>query len=129
MTAYPKVTRRPKKQPAHVPKDVLAALIERDGHRSAWTGDDVPTLVPQHRQGGAGGRRGKHRLSNLVLLESLTNGLVESDADYQAEAIRRGIKISLHADPTLVPVLHAVHGLVVLTDDGAVVPVGEVMKR
>lgn len=123
MTAYPKITTRTRKQPAHVPPKTLVALERRDGHRSAWTGDDVPTLVPQHRHGGMGGRRGKHRLSVLVWLESDINGLIESDADYQAEAIRRGIKISLHADPTLVPVLHAVHGLVVLSDDGAVVPV------
>lgn len=126
MTAYPKQTYRHPKQPAHVPKNVLAALIARDEHRSAWTGDDVPTLVPQHRHGGAGGRRGKHRLSNLVWLESSLNSLIESDAAYQAEAILRGIKISLHADPTLIPVRHAVHGIVFLRDEGDPVPVGQV---
>jgi len=105
------------------PKLVLRAIDERDGHRCAWTGVESDTLVPQHRQGGMGGRRGKHRLSNIVWLDSITNGLIESDPEMQAEAKRRGIKISLHADPTRVPVLHAVHGEVWLTDDGRAVPV------
>lgn len=126
MTAYPKVTRRPKRQPAHVPPKILAELERRDGRRCAWTGETSDRLVPQHRQGGAGGRQGKHRLSNLLWLDSLINGLIESDAVMQGEAKRRGIKISLHAEPTLVPVLHAVHGVVFLTDDGQAVPVGEV---
>jgi hypothetical protein len=70
-----------------------------------------------------GGRANKHRLSNVVWLESIINGLIESDPEWQAEAIRRGIKISLHADPRMVPVLHAVHGEVWLTDQGEAVPV------
>jgi hypothetical protein len=70
-----------------------------------------------------GGRANKHRLSNVVWLESIINGLIESDPWWQAEAIRRGIKISLHADPRMVPVEHAAHGLVWLTDQGEAVPV------
>lgn len=104
-------------------KAQVREIGERDGWACAWLGYDTGRLVPQHRANrGMGGRRSLNRLSNGLLLDSLINGLIESDADYQAEAIRRGIKISLHADPTLVPVLHAVHhGLVFLTDDGAVV--------
>lgn len=102
------------------PKPLLKALEERDGHVSAWTGHDCPELVPQHRQGGMGGRRGKHRLSNVVWLESTINGLIESDPTYQAEAVRRGIKISLHDDPTIVPIEHAVHGRCLLGDDGTI---------
>lgn len=67
-----------------------------------------------------GGRAGKDRLSNVVWLDSLINGLIESDSKMQAEALRRGIKISLHADPETVPVEHAVHGLVCLKDDGSI---------
>lgn len=103
-----------------VPKALRAALDARDGHVCAWTGIDTGRLVPQHRQGGMGGRKGKHRLSNLVWLDSLLNGLIESDPTYQAEALRRGIKISLHADPLRVPVEHVVHGLVYLDDAGKV---------
>lgn len=122
MTGYPKVTYRRPKQPAHVPASVLADLDRRDGHLCAWSGVDTGRLVPQHRQGGSGGRRGKHRISNLIWLDSLINGLIESDATYQAEARRRGIKISLHADPELVPLEHVVHGWVRLLDDGSVLP-------
>lgn len=100
------------------PKSVLKALDARDGHVCAWHGYDTGRLVPQHRQGGMGGRSGKHRLSNVIWLDSLTNGAIEADPAMQAEAIRRGIKISLHADPRLIPVQHAVHGEVWLTDDG-----------
>jgi len=71
-----------------------------------------------------GGRANKHRLSNVVWLESIINGLIESDPEWQAEAVRRGIKVSLHADPRMVPVLHAVHGECWLTDDGRAVDVG-----
>lgn len=125
MTAYPKVSYRRKKQPAHVPPSILAELDERDGHRSAWTGTEYAhgpdcVLVPQHRQGGMGGRRGKHRLSNLVWLESEMNGLITADPMLQAEARRRGIAISLHDDPEVEPCEHAVHGTVRLFDDGTV---------
>lgn len=99
------------------PKSLLRDLEKRDGHRSAWTGNDVDTLVPQHRQGGMGGRKNKQRLSVVVWLESDINGLIESDAEWQAEAVRRGIKISGFADPLAVPIEHAVHGLVLLRDD------------
>ena len=106
-----------------VPKTLLAELDARDTHVCAWTGIDTGRLVPQHRQGGMGGRKGKHRLSNLVWLDSLLNGLIESDPVYQAEALHRGIKISLHADPLKVPVEHVIHGLVYLDDAGNVTEV------
>lgn len=104
------------------PKALLRALDDRDGHVCAWLGYDTGRLVPQHRHGGMGGRRGKHRLSVVVWLDSLINGQIESDAVMQAEAVRRGIKISLHADPEETPIVHAVHGRVLLKDDGRVVP-------
>jgi len=103
------------------PKALLAALESRDGRRSAWTGNEGDTLVPQHRQGGMGGRKSKHRLSNVVWLESDINGLIESDPGWQAEAVQRGIKIGGHDDPERVEVRHAVHGLVLLRDDGQIV--------
>jgi hypothetical protein len=86
------------------PKALLMALELRDGHVSAWTGDDCPELVPQHRQGGMGGRRDKHRLENVVWLESSLNGLIESDANLQREAVARGIKVASWHDPAHVPV-------------------------
>lgn len=104
------------------PKWLLRDLTNRDEHRSAWTGQDVPDLVPQHRHGGMGGRRNKQRLSVVVWLESLINDLIESDPSWQAEAKRRGIKISGFANPELTPIQHAVHGWVLLGDDGSVSP-------
>lgn len=107
------------------PVRIRKGVHVRDGHRCAWHPAglcDPATLVPQHRQGGMGGRKAKHRLSNVVWLCSLLNGEIESNADLQAEARRRGIKISLHANPTREPMLHAVHGWVVLDDLGGVTP-------
>lgn len=101
------------------PKALLKALTERDGHRSAWTGNDVDTLVPQDRANrGMGGYKGNQRLSNFVWLESWINGLIESDANWATEARLRGIKISRYEEPTLIPITHAVHGRVILNDDG-----------
>lgn len=108
------------------PKALLRALERRDGHRSAWTGNDTDTLVPQHRYGGAGGRKDKQRLSVVVWLESEINGLIESDPKWQAEAVRRGIKISgFTKNPETVKIEHAVHGTVFLLDDGSFAPVTE----
>lgn len=105
------------------PKALLAALDARDGHVCAWTGVDTGRLVPQHRQGGMGGRKGKHRLSNLVWLDSILNGRIEAEPALQAEAVERGIKISGFEDPQVAPVRHAVHGRVRLFDDGSVLPI------
>lgn len=111
------------------PKALLRALERRDGHRSAWTGNDTDTLVPQHRYGGAGGRKDKQRLSVVVWLESDINGLIESDPEWQAEAKRRGIKISgFTKNPEMVPILHAVHGWCLLDDSGSFHPIPEETK-
>jgi len=104
------------------PKALLRALTARDGHVSAWTGNDTETLVPQDRANrGMGGFKGNQRLSMYVWLESDINGLIESDADWAAEARRRGIKISRYDNPEHVPIDHAVHGRCLLLDDGQVI--------
>jgi len=103
------------------PKALLKGLEARDGHRSAWTGNDDETLVPQDRSNrGMGGYRGNNRLSNFVWLESHINGLIESDAEWAAEARRRGIKISRYDEPSHTPIDHAVHGRCLLADDGSI---------
>lgn len=121
MPTYPKPGRRPKKrQPAHVPPATLEQITQRDGHVCSWLGYDTGRLVPQHRQGGMGGRAGKHQLSNVVWLDSLINGAIESDPEMQAEAKRRGVKISNHAtDPSLIPMFHATHGWRLLGNGGS----------
>lgn len=96
------------------------ALKARDQH-CVWHGPscDTDLLVPQHRSGrGMGGSRVKNRLSNGVAMCSLVNGLIESDAALAEEARRRGIKISLHADPAMIPVEYADGVLRWIDDDG-----------
>jgi len=104
------------------PRETLMMLDDRDGHRSAWTGNDVDTLVPQHRVGGMGGSPSKHLASNVVWLESDINGFIEADVEWQREAFRRGIKVSRFQDPAVVPIEHAVHGRVLLDDEGGWMP-------
>jgi hypothetical protein len=107
---------------SQTPRETLAMLDRRDGHRSAWTGEESDTLVPQHRIGGMGGSASKHRASNVVWLESDINGDIESNAEMQREAYRRGIKVSRFQDPAEVPIEHAVHGRVLLDDEGGWAP-------
>jgi len=102
-----------------IPKRLLTALDARDGHRCAMCGGGGDDLVPHHRANrGMGGRRSLDRLSNLVWLHSGENGLVESDPEMAALARAKGIKISSHDEPSHVPIVHAVHGRVLLDDDG-----------
>ena len=113
------------------PKALLKALDLRDGHRCAWHWEgacDVETLSPHHRANrGHGGRRSLDRLSNLIWLCAF-NSLIESDADAARAARIRGIKISSFAEPSQVPIHHAVHGLCLLADDGSIVPVSELRE-
>ena len=108
------------------PKPLLRALDARDGHRCAWHWEgqcDPETFSPHHRANrGAGGRKSLNRLSNLVWLCSEVNGRIESDADAAEAARKRGVKISSFAEPSSVPIYHSVHGHVLLSDDGSVVP-------
>jgi hypothetical protein len=84
-------------------------------------GAESDTLVPHHRANrGMGGRRSMNRLSNLVWLCSGENGLVESDPEMAVLARAKGIKISSHDEPSFAPIVHAVHGKVLLDDQGAV---------
>jgi hypothetical protein len=109
--------------PKTVTPTLRAAMDRRDGHRCAWhgTGCDLDTLVPQHRSNrGQGGDRSKNRLSNLVWLCSEVNGLIESDPEWAERARNLGVKLSLHDDPTVERIDHAVHGLVWLDDAGNV---------
>lgn len=103
------------------------ALDKRDGHRCAWhilCNED--SLVPHHRSNrGMGGDKSKDRLSNLVWLCSMTNGLLEADSATAKRGRQLGIKLSLHADPAREPIRHSVHGLCLLDDEGNVMPVAK----
>lgn len=88
----------------HVPVPILRKLFDRDGRSCIMTGTETERIVPQHRQGGMGGRANKHRLANLVLLDSILNGLITSDAKLQLISKVWGVAVSLHADVEEIPV-------------------------
>lgn len=102
------------------PQRVIRALTKRDGDECAWHGDacDKDTLVPQHRMGGMGGSKTKHRLSNVVWLCSSINGLIEADADLAQVARERGVKVPFWGDTVRIPVVYADGRTYRLTDDG-----------
>ena len=95
----------------HVPKKMLVKLDARDAERGracVMTGTQTERNVPQHRQGGMGGRPGKHRLENLLWLDSLINGWIEDDAEWAAHAQAWGIKVPVWVrDVSKVPVYFA----------------------
>lgn len=113
------------------PRRLLRALDTRDGHACAWHTPgicDPDTLVPQHRRNrGMGGSKTGMTLSNLIWLCSGLNGLIEADARTARVAIGRGIKLPRNGRYTglEIPILHAVHGWVLLDDAGGVQPVLE----
>lgn len=90
------------------PNRVLRAIEKRDGNECVWHGESCGTdvLVPQHRQGGMGGSKTKHRKSNVLWLCSLMNGDIEANADLAEVARFRGIKVAFYEDPADVPVLY-----------------------
>jgi hypothetical protein len=91
----------------NIPKAQWARVLKRDDRECWWTGRDTDQNVPQHRQGGMGGRRDKHRLPMVLTLNSIINGLFESDPEWQAAARAYGMKVSMHVrDVALVPVFH-----------------------
>lgn len=90
-------------------KKQVEALRERDGNVCLWHGYDTGRLIPQHRIGrGMGGSRRLNTLENAVLLDSLTNGQLECDAEMARLATARGIKVPRWVnDPARVPVFDA----------------------
>lgn len=105
----------------HVPHTVLRKLTGRDGHSCIMTGTETDRLVPQHRQGGMGGRANKHRLPNLVWLDSVLNGEITSSPTLQAIAKAWGVAVSLHANVEDIPVYRPhMHAWFLLVGDARV---------
>ncbi len=96
------------------PATVILSLDRRDALRAracVMTGTETERIVPQHRQGGAGGRKNKHRLTNVLWLDSVVNGWIESNADWAAQAQASGVKVPIWVeDERLVPVYFANEG-------------------
>ena len=101
------------------PKD-FKRLLARDRH-CLHCGLDDDTLIPQHRinrqMGGAGTASKRNKPSNLIVLCSAFNGLIESDADAAQEAGARGWKLQSWQDPLFEPVWDSVHSMWLSLDD------------
>lgn len=98
------------------PKD-FAKLLKRDRH-CLHCGLDDDTLIVQHRANrGSGGSKQAEKASNLIVLCSAFNGLIESDADAAAKARRFGWKLSRYDHPANRAVYDVVAGEWYLLDD------------
>jgi hypothetical protein len=79
-------------------------LLKRDISCVA-TGYEGDRLIPNHRIGGMGGHRSDDP-TNLVLMDSITNGLLESDADWRRKALHYGWRLESWEDPSAEPFFH-----------------------
>jgi hypothetical protein len=104
---------------ALTPKE-FKRLLARDRY-CLHCGLDDETLIPQHRinrqMGGAGKHSKRNKPSNLIVLCSAFNGLIESDAESALKALQGGYKLESWQDPLLVPVWDSVRSVWVLLDD------------
>jgi hypothetical protein len=74
----------------------------------AHCGTDDDTLVPQHRANrGIGGSRSLDRPSNIIVLCSLANSMLESDAKFARFGRELGWKLRRDEVPEFTPVLLA----------------------
>jgi hypothetical protein len=97
------------------PKE-FARLLERDGY-CLHCGETV-AISPQHRVNRQmGGSKLRGGSSNLIVLCSLLNGLIESDSWYRSMAIRYGWKLSSWEDPNKIPTFDGVAGVWYLLDN------------
>lgn len=90
--------------------------LARD-HRCLHCGT-TETLVPNHRANrGMGGSAERHRPSNIVVICSRLNGLIESDSRYANAATEYGWKIASWQNPLEVSVYDQMSGEWRLLDD------------
>lgn len=93
------------------PAIAILALDRRDairGRACVLSAVQSDRVVPQHRQGGMGGRANKHRLPNLLWIDSILNGLIETDAEWAKLALAWGVKVPIWVhDVAQVPVYFA----------------------
>jgi hypothetical protein len=67
-------------------------------------GTTGPELVPQHRANrGMGGSKVRDRPSNIIVICSFANGLMESSPHFAALAKSKGWKLLAHEDPLETP--------------------------
>jgi hypothetical protein len=80
-------------------------FLDRDFGHCCHCGVEDDTLIPQHRSNrGMGSVKSRNADANIIVMCSAFNGLIESDAAAQAEAIRFGWKLQSWDNPELVPI-------------------------
>lgn len=95
----------------------FARYLERDGH--CLHCGELEALSPNHRASrGMGGSKKRDVPSNIVVLCSIFNGLIESDVKAARKAHTYGWKLANWENPLAVPVYDAVWGQWWLLDDG-----------
>lgn len=85
--------------------------LHRDGGRCLHCGRQDDTLVPQHRiNRGHGGSNVRDTPSNIIVMCSEANGLIEADARAAREAREHGWKLATYQDPLTTPVYDSTAG-------------------
>lgn len=94
----------------------FAKYLDRDG--GCVHCGEVTAAVPHHRANrGMGGSKVRDVPSNIVVMCSTFNGLMESDSVAAAYAARHGWKLNSWQDPKQVAFFHAVRDQWFLIDD------------
>lgn len=80
-------------------------FLDRDGWACVHCGNTGDDLVPQHRVNrGMGGSKELNKPSNIIVICSLFNGLIEADVKAAELAKRMGWKLSSWQSPESTPV-------------------------
>jgi hypothetical protein len=96
----------------------FSKFLERDGNACVHCGCSDDTLVGQHRiNRGMGGSKLLNKASNIVVLCSAFNGLIESNADAATLAKKHGIKLQSWQVTESTPVWYAAESAWFLLDN------------
>jgi hypothetical protein len=98
-------------------KREFALLMERDG--GCVHCGETEAVAPNHRinRGMGGASRLADRSSNLVVLCSVVNGLIESDPEWRAQALECGWKLERWQQSAEIEVYDQRSGIWYLLDD------------
>jgi len=100
-----------------VNKKEFDKFLKRDGH-CLHCGATDDTLIPQHRRNrGMGGSKSRSKPSNVIVLCSYFNGLIESHSEASVTAQRYGWKLRPGQKPETTPVYDSWSGEWYLLDD------------
>jgi hypothetical protein len=85
-------------------------FLDRDG--GCWHCGDAETAVPHHRVNrGMGGSKARDEASNVIVMCSRVNGLMESDPIVAEMAREFGWKLESWQNPVDVPIFEATSGV------------------